>query len=202
VGVVAMTRSARARLEDAVADALGDLVGADGILTVRPYAGELAAGGQARPEAVMQALNGLAPGILVTTERGVFKGMSTNRRVYHRDIEVVLYLVSKNQRSREARTRGENEIYEIAELALSRLTGFVPDLGPDVAVGHFEPTSEEVIVFDPTFAIWRQSYLVTVEIERVRPPAPEVTEVLGRVNAPADDDGAADPLIGVSNLIS
>lgn len=197
-----MTRSVRTRLEDAVVAVLDDLVGAGGMLrTVRPYAGELAAGGASKPEAVMQALNGLAPGILVTTERGVFKGMSSNRRIYHRDIEVVLYLVSTNQASREDRVRGENEIYEIAEAALVRLTGLRPDLGADVDCGHFEPTSEEVIVLDPIFAIWRQSYLITVEVERVFPPAADITEVRGRVNAPSDDDPAGNPLITLTNVL-
>jgi hypothetical protein len=188
----------RAMLEDAVVTLLQDLVAPLGIRTIRAYAGEMGTG---TAEDMMRALNGLAPGILVSTDRGTYKGISVHRDSYHRDIELVLYLISSVQSTREDRLRGDNQIYEMADAILSRLIGIKPDLGSDVSCGHLEPVGEEEIVHSPQIAVWRQNWLITVEAELAEQPSADVTETLGRIGS-EDEATPTAPACGVSNLIS
>jgi hypothetical protein len=191
--------SARADIEDAVIALLKDMVRPGGVQTVRHYAGEM---GVDTAEDVMAALGGAAPGILVTTDRGLYKGITVQRDRYRRDVEVVLYLVSVSQSTREARLRGPNQLYELADATVGRLTGVKPL--PGEGCGHLEPVSEEVVAHTPVIAVWRQSWMVTVESELAEAPAADVTEVAGRVADEAEEEpeDEAAPIVRVSNLIT
>lgn len=197
-----MTTSVRTAVEDAVIDLLEDLRSPSGVKVVKPYAGEMGTG---KPEDITRALNGVSPGILVATERGQFQGISVARNRYRREIEISLYIVTSGQRSREARQRGDNQIYEIVDSVLSRLIGVKPDLGLDddaVAVGHLEPVSEDVLLHDPVLLVWKQTWAITVECQLAEPPAPDVTEVVGSMAPPLVDGGDLGPVVGASTLIT
>jgi hypothetical protein len=193
-----MTTSVRARLEDAVIERLQALREPAGVKTIRPYAGEMGIG---KPEDITRALNGVRPGILVSTERGSFKGMATSRDRYHRDIEIALYLVTGGGTTREDRQRGDNQIYEIADSVLHRLIGIRPLLGDDVAFGAFEPVGEEVLLHTPELLVWVQTWNISVTCDLEEEPAPDITEVRGRITV--EDDTADEPLlVGVNHLIT
>lgn len=193
-----MSGAVRTRLEDAVIERLQTLKGATGVKTIRPYAGEMGIG---KPEDITRALNGVRPGILVTTERGSFASESVGRNRYHRAIEIGLYLVTGGGANFEARTRGDNQIYEISDETLKRLIGIRPIVGDDVAFGAFEPVSEEVLLHTPEILVWLQTWNITATCELEEEPAVDVTEVGGRVRA-VEDDSAEPVIVGVTTLIT
>lgn len=195
-----MALSVRKAIEDAIIVQLGDLVTGGKVRTVRPYSGELAKG---EAEDVMKALNGLAPGILVSTTHGGYRGIAVNRRRVRRDIDIPLYLVNVSQSSPEDRVRGDGGIYELEDLVLERLTGVKLDLGAVVVpIGHLEPIAVEVKAHDTNACIWVQTWRITVEAEQRDAPAPNVTQVVGSLNAPSEQDSAGNPIVQVSNLIT
>lgn len=190
--------STRTRLEDAIVGLLKDLVKPLGLRTVKPYAGEMGTGAA---EDITRALNGLAPAILVSTDRGNYKGISVSRDAYHRDIELILYLISGSQSTREDRLRSEGQIYDMGEAILARLIGVHPDLGPGVECGHLEPVGEEEIAHTAQIAVWRMTWTLSVEVELADKPAANVTEALGQIGS-EDETASPAPFVGVSTLIS
>jgi hypothetical protein len=190
-----LTRKAvRTQVRDAIVELLRELVSSGDLREVRPYSGEL--GGKVA-EDVMRALNGMAPGILVATESGIHKGVQVQRRRTHRDLGVVLYLVSTSQDTREDRA---DQLARIEELVLERLLGVKPEI--DVGCGVFEPVSEKTLAHEPHVCIWQQDWRITVQVDRLEKPAAPITDTLGRINAPQDEDNAADPIVQVSTLIT
>lgn len=189
--------SVRSAVRDSIVELLKGLEGAGVVRTVRPYAGEL--GGEEADD-VMEALNGIAPAILVAVEQGAYRGIDVRRRSYRRDLSIVLYLVSTLQTKPEAR---DDQLGEIEDRVLALLTGAKPELGAlAVPHGHLEPVSEEVMVHDPTVCIWRQRWQITAQAELAEPPAPNVAQVDGKLNAPSEDDNAGDPIVQASTLIT
>ncbi len=184
--------SVRARVRDAVIALLQDMPGK---IPVRAYRGELGA----KEEDAMRALNGMCPGILVSIERGGFRGVQVQRRRYRWDLAIVLRLASSMQSTREDR---DDELAELEDEIIARLTGALPALDGLVPVGHLEPVSDEVWVHTPEVCIWEMVWKLTVEVELAEKPAAPITETLGRINAPQDEDNAADPIVQVSTLIT
>lgn len=190
----------RTRVEDAVVELLRDLEQKRILAAVRPYAGEL---GAQEPEDVMRVLNGKTPGVLVATTSGRFRGVDARRRRWRRELEVHLYLINNFPSSKEDRVRrAAAGIYALEDLALARLCGAKLELGDDVAAGHLEPVSEEVLVHTPDVCIWRQVWSITVEVDREDALEPDITEYLGKVNLPSEDDNAADPIVQVQNTVA
>jgi hypothetical protein len=185
-------------LEDQVIGRLALLLPA-GVRAIRPYNGELS-----KPAAdALQALNGLAPGILVSTTQGTFHGIAANKRRIRRKLDVLLYLLSVKASSPEDRARAPGQVYDLLDRTLKRLIGFKPDFGGlATPTGLMEPTLEEVMAHDATACIWKQHWDVVVEMERDEEPAPNVTLVDGSLNAPSEQDNAGDPIVQVSNLIT
>src|SRR5690349_16692186 len=103
----------RTQLEDAVIAALAPLKlatlpgGAAGgyLRCVEPYGGELEA--LEDLEDVERHLAGRAPGILVSTGPGTYRGIQVQHRRYTLDVKLQLIIVSTNMRSHAERNRGE-----------------------------------------------------------------------------------------------
>lgn len=193
---IAPVKAVRSRIRDAFVAMLSDLKLEGRKVHVRPYNGEL---GAKDADQVMQALNGLSPGILVATERGSYKGISTHRRRYRRDVSVVLYMVSTSQGAREDRA---DELAQLEDMVLARLTGVAPDGLADVAHGVLEPISEDVMAHDATVCIWKQEWSLTVECNLAERPSATITETVGGLKAPPEEDQAVSPLVQVTNLIT
>jgi len=192
-----MALPVRTQVENAVIALLKDLETSRKVRTVRPYNGELAA---PKSEDILRALNGQLPGILVATENGEYHGVQVQRRCYRREIEIALYLVSGSQNAREERTRGANQIYAMEDAAFARLAGVKPVLDEAVAVGHLVPVSEQVIGHDPVVCAWKQTWRLMVEVERLEPAAPAVTEAVGELVVPAEAEEPTQVAVRVSNF--
>lgn len=163
----------RTQTEDVVVKAIKD--GLDYLQAVAPYQGELGVRREEIDDAY-RLLAGRAPAVLVTTGDSVSLATTIGRTQGIKDVEVELYLISTDLRSREERTRGLHGIYQIAE-DIQRLL-----IGRDVGVpgvGRLSLWKEERLVHSAALCIWRVLYQVPMVAEAVGPKAPSLVELVG-----------------------
>jgi hypothetical protein len=184
--VVTAPASLRERLELAVIE---DLKAISYLADVRAYDGELGNGDEDKLDTIKRSLNGINPGVLVSTGAGKFSTRNTQRRRYTREVDVQLVLVTRSVRSRVDQRHGPLSMYRLLEDVLGRLCGW--DAGVE-GVGPMAATSEEPFIQEPDLCVWLVR--LTAETDFSSPNRAEIgayplEELAGTVNHAEDDGG-------------
>jgi len=158
------------------------------VRAVEPYNGELHVA--KTPEDIYRVLKGRVPAILVFTGDGKSTSIDMRQQRALMDVDLNLIVVSANARSREERTRGENDIQQMMQDIERVLLG--RDSGIN-GVGRFELLTEESLIHAPDLTAWRVRYTVPMVIEAIDPEAdaPTLLELFGTGKLPVDEGGTA-----------
>lgn len=162
---------------------------------VAPYNGEL---GKEKLDDVFEALRGRAPAVLVTTGDSKADTLNLKRTRAIENVDVDLFLISNNLRTREDRTRADGHIYQISEdldrLLMGRESGIA-------GVGVLELDGKKVMVQVPDMCIWRVRYGVSMNATATNPEdsAPSLLELAGTIFQPPDDDI---PIVGIHEVLA
>lgn len=170
----------RKLLEDAIVNRLRVLVLPTYLQTVRNYNGEVHGDD---PDQVKDALLGQEPAILVAS--GGSASEDNVNRFYSREIvEIELYLISRNLRSPETRTRGEAGIYQMLEDVRALLKGFNPQVP---GVGLLSPGRSKPLARSKGWCIWIWEWnaMITWKVPDAEAADALLTSLVGELN-PSD----------------
>ncbi len=138
------------------------------LATVDPYNGEIDQ--TDGPEDFRQKIRGGFPCVLVSMPTATLRSEATERTRYVRNITMELYVGSDHLRDRESRLRMDESaeqdpscdpgIYKIVEDLHELLAG--NDLGLE-CVDYFEPSTEQVLLQEKGFTLWRMQFTVATD---------------------------------------
>jgi hypothetical protein len=184
-----------ARLTPLLAPGLGGDAG--GYLeALEPFQGDDLPSGD--DEDLNRILQGRAPAVLITTGDGEYSNESIGGQSVRHTVDLLILIVSQNQRSKESQARGDGfsadpGLYQLQEDVFDYLQGWQPDVdfvGQLRAVDH----SRNLPIDDPR--LMRQlRYRTWMDLEASDPDAGEedLLTIKGQINNA--DDPAADPVI-------
>jgi Domain of unknown function (DUF1834) len=149
---------------------------------VAPYAGELAS---KELSEVYDRLRGRVPAVLVATGDSR-SDLDIQPRHLVKAVDVDLYLVSGNMRSREDKLRDDDAgIYQIAEDLEKLLVG--RDVGI-AGIGRLSFVTEAKMVHAPDLAIWHVRYRVPFDVQATEPMATPLLDLVGSLYQSLDED--------------
>ena len=165
---------------------------------VGPYNGEIDQ--TDGPEDFLRLMRGQFPFVLVSATSSVVRSESVQRTRFNRVISFELYIGSDHMRTREDRLRkdvaaqvnpnADPGIYQILDHCLDLLAG--NDLDID-CVGYFSPGTEQVLLQEEGFTVWRQQYNVQVDARVNKRDFGEFNFDRYRLNGNVDGDEVDSP---------
>lgn len=204
----------RTLIRDAIVERLSPLLRKNGryAQAIKAHSGIVRSGSDEELDMIADTTHGAAPYILVAVGKKSYspRGMDGRRARFEGELEVVVYVCSKNLRGDLARLAGDAAssqsdnvdpgIEVMLEHVEELLIGFAPTgftgTDPSATIHRLDPVEEDELAVGEDLIIYRQVYSVAVARDLVR--AKGITQPLTKITTDHKPDGvpvAAQPLI-------
>lgn len=209
-----ISKAQRTLIRDAIVERLSSLLRRNGryVVTIKAHAGIVRSGSEEELDMIADTTHGGAPYILVACGKKSYspKGMDGRRARFEAELEVVVYVCSKNLRGDLARLAGDVAsaqsdtadpgVEVMLEHVEELLIGFAPTgfagTDPNATIHRLDPVEEDELAIAEDLVIYRQTYSVAVARDLVR--AKGISQPLTKITTDHKPDGVPDeaqPLI-------